>query len=551
MQSLIVMAIPGTTPGTAMTIKQHRRANSRIATFRGAMTTVPCLGLLASCNVGPDYKPPDEAVPAHFAGTTGPAQTPAQTNVTLAQWWTGFDDPTLDDLVARALHDNLDLQTAASRIREARQQEIVAGAAAWPSLSANAQFTHTHLSQNSISLAGLGGLGQLNGAATGGTNLAAFGLPGFDFNTYQLGFDASWELDLFGRTRRGVEAARETTTAYVWNSRDTQVSLVAEVADTYLALRTAQRRLAINRRDLARQQDLLDQIRTRATAGLATGLDVRQQETAVAATSSGLPPLAAEADVRLHALGVLLGEPPEDLPNQFAADTLAAASPTPPAIPAGLPADLLRRRPDIRAAERQLAAATANIGVAVADYYPDITLTASPALVSTALSNLLTWGSRNLTAGPGLSWTLFDGGKVTANVAIANEHQRQALLTYRKTVLTALQDVEDALTHCDADRTRQRDLARQTDSARAAADLSRAQYRAGLIPFSTVLTTEAALLSAEDTAAQNAGTTTQDVVALYKALGGGWTEPAPTLTQATAHTLTQAAAPTLTRAAAQ
>jgi NodT family efflux transporter outer membrane factor (OMF) lipoprotein len=376
--------------------------------------------------------------------------------------------------------------------------------------------------------AGAGGAG--TAGAAGNANLSAIGIPGFDFNTYQLGFDASWELDLFGRTRRSIEAAHDTTTADVWNGRDTKVSLVAEVADTYLALRAAQRRLAINQRDLARQQDLLAQIRTRTTFGLATGLDVRQQETAVAATSSALPPLAVEADVRRHALAVLLGQPPEAL-----LDTLGtAAPPLPPSIPAGLPADLLRRRPDIRAAERQLAAATANIGVAVADYYPDITLTASPALVSTALSNLVTWGSRNLSTGAGLSWNLFDGGKVKANVASANEHQRQALLTYRKTVLTALQDVEDALTRCDADRTRQQDLAHQTDSSRAADDLSRAQYRAGLVPFSTVLTTEAALLSAEDTAAQNAGTTAQDVVALYKALGGGWDDTEPAVVQAAA-----------------
>jgi NodT family efflux transporter outer membrane factor (OMF) lipoprotein len=480
------------------------------------------VGLLAACTVGPDYRAPDVAVPAHFAG----AERPAQSDIALARWWAGFDDPTLDKLVERALRDNLDLQTAASRIREARQQEIVSGAAAWPSLSANAQLTHTHLSQNSIG--GLGTLASQSGGAAGGANSSAFGLPGFDFNTYQLGFDASWELDLFGRTRRAVEAAHDTTTASVWTARDTQVSLVAEVADTYLALRAAQRRLAINRRDLARQQELLAQIRARAASGLATGLDVRQQETTVAATASALPPLSAEVEVRLHALGVLLGAPPEALLDALG----AAAPPTPPAIPAGLPADLLRRRPDIRAAERQLAAATANIGVAVADYYPDLTLTASPALVSTALSNLLTWGSRNLSAGPGISWNLFDGGKVKANVAIATERQRQALLAYRKTVLTALQDVEDALTRSEADRTLQQDLARRSDSARAAAELSRAQYRAGLVPLSTVLTTEAALLSAEDTAAQNDASSAQDVVALYKALGGGWNATDPVLAEA-------------------
>lgn len=496
--------------------------------IRNAMAAAPVVGLLVACTVGPDYQPPDAAVPAHFAGTA----VPASTDIALARWWTGFDDPTLDDLVTRALRDNLDLQTAASRIREARQQEIVAGAAAWPSLSANAQFTHSHLSQNSLGSFGgiFGGAGGTGGSAgvAGAGSPSAFGLPGFDFNTYQLGFDASWELDLFGRTRRAVEAARDATTGSLWTGRDTEVSLVAEVADTYLALRAAQRRLAINQRDLTRQQDLLDQIRTRAASGLATGLDVRQQETAVASTASVLPPLSAEVEVRRHALGVLLGEPPEALLTALG----VAAPPRAPAIPAGLPADLLRRRPDIRAAERQLAAATANIGVAVADYYPDITLTASPALVSTALSNLLTWGSRNLTVGPGLTWDIFDGGKVKANVAIATEHQRQALLGYRKTVLTALQDVEDALTRCDADRTQQQALARQTDSARGAAELSRAQYRAGLVPLSTVLTTEATLLSAEDTEAQNDATAAQDVVALYKALGGGWSDTDPVLAEA-------------------
>ena len=465
-------------------------------------------------------------MPTHYAGAT---PTPAD-DAALAQWWTGFNDPTLNDLVTRALRDNLDLQTAASRIREARQQEIVAGAAAWPTLSAAPSFTYTQLSKNAISL---GGLGTLTGGATSGASSgssAGFGFPGTSFNTYQLGLDASWQPDLFGKTRRSVEAAHDTMLATVWNSRDTQISMVAELADAYLALRTAQLRLAIAQRDLQRQQGLLDLLRTRAHAGLATALDVRQQETTVAATASGLPPLSADVAVQAHALGVLLGEPPEAM-----LDTLGPGPlPTAPIIPVGLPADLLRRRPDIRAAERQLAAATANIGVAVADYYPDITLTASPSLVSTALSNLLTWGSRNLTASAGLTWNLFDGGRVKANVAVMDEREQQALLNYHKTVLEALRDVEDALTRCAADQTRQTTLAQQTASARAADDLARTQYRAGLVPFSTVLTTEAALLSAEDAAAQNDSAAAQDVVALYKALGGGWSETDPHPIQAAA-----------------
>jgi NodT family efflux transporter outer membrane factor (OMF) lipoprotein len=482
---------------------------------------LPITCALSACTVGPDYAPPKPDVPAGFAG----ASPAASGDVELARWWTGFDDPTLDALVARALRDNLDLQTAASRIREARQQEVVAGAVAWPTLTANPGVTHTTLSGNAISLGSLGTLtaGAANGGASSSTGAPSLGLAGTSFNTYQLGLTASWELDLFGRTRRSVEAAHDTAEATVWNARDTQVALIGEVADAYLALRAAQRRLAIAQRDLARQRGLLDLVRARATSGLATTLDVRQQQTSVAETESGLPPLMADVAVQRHALDVLLGTVPEADLDLAANEAL----PAPPAIPIGLPADLLRRRPDIRAAERQLAAATANVGVAVADFYPDITLTASPALVSTMLSNLLTWGSRNLTAGASVSWNLFDGGKVKANVAVMDERQKQALLAYRKTVLTALQDVEDALTHCAADRARQQALAVQTDSARDADDLARVQFRSGLVPFSTVLTTEAALLTAEDTAAQTDEAAAQDVVALYKALGGGWDAAAP------------------------
>jgi outer membrane protein, multidrug efflux system len=196
----------------------------------------------------------------------------------------------------------------------------------------------------------------------------------------------------------------------------------------------------------------------------------------------------------------------------------------PPEIPPGLPSDLLRRRPDIRVAERQLASATANIGVAVANYYPQITLTASPSLISTALSNLLTWGSRNSSLSAGLTWPLFDAGKTKANVGIANEHQKQAMLAYQKTVLTALQDVEDALSDYQADQVRRVSLQRSLGAARSAADVARQQYQAGLIPFSTVLTTESALYTAQDQAVQNTASLNQDLVALYKALGGGWTE---------------------------
>ena len=479
------------------------------------LQALPLAALLSGCTVGPDYHPPETAVPGAFA-SGGSAVVGADLTV----WWQTFDDAELDWLIEQAMRDNLDVAAAASRIREARLQETVAGADAWPTLGANAQATRTHLSKNAIPL---GGLGSLTGGAVslgGATNSASLGLPGQDFNTYQLGFDASWELDLWGKTRRSVEAAKDATGAAVWDRRDTQVSLAAEVANTYFALRAAERRLAVAQGDLRRQQALLGVVRTRAATGFATGLDVAQQNTQVTAADAAVAPFQAEVQAREHALGVLLGGSPETL----AVPTTARDEPAPPAVPPGLPSDLLRRRPDIRSAERQLAAATANIGVAVADYYPQITLTASPSLISTALSNLLNWDSRNLSLSAGLMWPLFNAGKTKANVGIADERQQQALLAYRKTVLTALKDVEDALSNYQSDQQRLTALRRSLDAARGAAELARQQYRAGLIPFSTVLTTEAARYSAEDQAVQGGAAVRQDLVALYKALGGGWSE---------------------------
>ncbi len=485
--------------------------------LRGRIGLLSPGALLAACTVGPDYHAPDAAVPAQFA-----VAAPAQSGGDLGQWWQSFNDPVLDGLITQALRDNLDVQTAASRIREARLQEVVAGAGAWPSLQANTQATRTHLSGNAISLGNLGTL--TNGAVSSGSasGLSSLGLPGTDFNTYQLGLDASLELDLFGKTRRSVEAARDSTGAQIWSQRDTEVSLTAEVANTYFGLRETQWRLVVARREVERRQALLGVVRARVSTGFATGLDVAQQETQVTTAQAALPPLQADSQARLHALGVLLGEVPE----APALEPVVQQDPAPPAIPAGLPSDLLRRRPDIRSAERQLAAATANIGVAVADYYPQITLTASPSLVSTALSNLLTWGSRNLSLSAGLVWPLFNGGQTKANVGIANERQTQALLAYRKAVLVALKDVEDALSQYQADGERQGVLHRSLTAARGASGLARQQYQAGLIPFSTVLTTEAALYTAEDQAVQGRAALSQDLVALYKALGGGWSEAA-------------------------
>jgi NodT family efflux transporter outer membrane factor (OMF) lipoprotein len=264
----------------------------------------------------------------------------------------------------------------------------------------------------------------------------------------------------------------------MWDRRDVEVSVAAEVAAAYFRLRTAQAQRANAEAELGRQQRLERLLAAQARGGLITGQELATQSAARAAAAAAIPTLEAQARTEIHALGVLVGSTPEALTAQLAP---AAAIPTAPTIPAGLPSDLLRRRPDVRAAERELAAATADIGVAVADLYPRISLTAAPALVSTALASLVAWGSRSFSAGAALDWPLLDGGRRRATVEARNARQEQAMIAYRKTVLAALRDVEDALGRIDADRVQ---FAEQQEAARNAAraeQLSNTRYRGGLV----------------------------------------------------------------------
>jgi NodT family efflux transporter outer membrane factor (OMF) lipoprotein len=469
------------------------------------------LAVLGGCTVGPNYRGPDTPLPASFAEPTSAA---ALGDPELALWWRSFGDPKLDTLVNRAIAQNLDIQSAAARIREARARERVAGAAELPRVGAEGSVARQRISENAIPV-------PPGAAGSGGS--AGFGLPGEEFTTWRAGFDASWEIDLFGRTRRSVEAARARTGAAIWSRRDAQVSAAAEVANDYLTLRSLQQRIAVAKAEVARQERFLQLVTARTSGGLVTGQDLEQQRSALASARSAIPPLEAQADSRIHALGVLTGETPEALIAEL---SRPLALPTPPAVPAGLPSDLLRRRPDIRAAEQNLHAATADIGVAVADLYPSFSLSAAPALVSTALASLLEWGSRSFTVGAAVNWPIFNGGRTRANIAVKNAQQEQALIAYRKTVLKALQDVEDALSKVDNDR---QQLATLEDSHRAAAraeDIARTRYRGGLVTYSDVLQAQAGRISLESQLTQTRGTLATDTVALFKALGGGWPDMA-------------------------
>ena len=475
--------------------------------LRSGRTALSCLALLlGGCTtVGPDYRAPEAAVPAAYTepSVAGEAR--------LDRWWRGFGDARLAALVETALKQNLDIELAAARIREARAQQGVAGAGASPQVAAEASVTRQRISENAIPVP----------PGSGGGGGGSIGLPGSEFTSWRAGFDASWEIDLFGRNRREREAAAARTGAAVWNRRDVEVTVAAEVAGAYLRLRTLQGRIANAEAELARLERFERLVDARVRGGLVTGQDLEQQRSERSAAAAAIPALQAEAKAEIHALGVLTGQAPGALGDQLAAP---AAQPPIASVPPGLPSELLRRRPDIRAAERELAAATADIGVAVADLYPRISLTAAPALVSTALGSLLEWGSRSFSAGAALDWPIFDGGRRKANIEVRNAQQEQAAIAYRKAVLTALQDVEDALGRVDGDRRQLVGLEQAQATAARAEDIARTRYRGGLVTLSDVLVAQQRRLNLEEQLIETRGALARDTVALVKALGGGWQE---------------------------
>ena len=497
---------------------------------------VALAGLLAGCTVGPNYRPPAAGTPPAFAGPQ-----PAPTAVDLARPWAAFGDPVLTGLIERSLRDNPDIQVAASRVRQARYQEIIARAGGKPVLNGSANFTYLHFSKNAgfssiarqFSGGGQGGAqgGGQGGAQSGGQSGGSpsgggVALPGGGITTYALGFDASWELDLFGGNRRAVQGAVARTEGAVWNGRDAATMIAAEVAQAYFALRLDQAQLDVIGQELVRQRRSLGIADNQARVGLVPNADLTQQRAAITTTEARLEPIRADLDVRAHALAILLNQQPTAL----VAELRAPPPPLQPApvVPAGLPADLLRRRPDIRAAERNLAAATADIGVAVADLYPRFSLTGMEQLISTTLRTLFSGDSLQLTGAAGLQFPLIDWGRRRATVHIREEDREQAYIDYQATVLQALSDVEDALVLLEAERRRNATLIRAVNDATAAANARDAQYRTGFVAQNVALDAQTQLLSAREQLAGSDAQLRQQTVALMKALGGGWEAlPAP------------------------
>ncbi len=476
------------------------------------------LSIASGCLVGPNYTRPEYVVPdawgelAAMQPTTAPATVPSvamEAPVELAEWWTQFDDPILDELIRRAIESNLDLRAAQARIRQARAQRGIVVAGLFPTANATASYTRERTSDNA----------SVNSE------------PGIEQSLWIGGFDATWEIDVFGGTRRAVESADANVQFAIESRRDVLVTLLGEVASNYIQLRGFQRQLLIARENLASQQDTLQLTRTREEGGLVTDLDVAQAEAQVATTEATIPSLESSLRQTIHQLGVLLGEPPMSLSSQLL--PMQPIPTTPAQIPVGLPSDLLRRRPDIRAAERQLASQTAQIGVATADLFPSFSLTGAFGLESTQFNSWGNWSSRYWTIIPGVSWPIFTAGSVRANIEVQSALQEQALINYEQTILTALQDVEDALVAFSNEQLRRQSLATAVAANRRALDIASQQYMQGLTNFLNVLEAQRALFLSQDELAQSDYTVATNLVALYKALGGGWETDEPAATKET------------------
>lgn len=470
------------------------------------------LMLAAGCTVGPNYRPPATTMPAAYGGAS-----PTTRPVSLAQWWTAFDDPALNALIARAIISNHDLKIAEARVREARALREVAGAARWPTVDATGSYGRTRRSENISGFAG--GFGG-TGGGTGGAGGSGFSFGDRDEDFYQVGFDASWELDVFGGVRRSIEAATADLAASEENRRDVMVSLLAEVARNYIELRGLQRQRQVALANLESQKQTLELSRSRFQAGVANELDVKRAEALLASSEATLPALEASIGRTLHRINVLEGREPETRADELSQErTMPSAAGQ---VPIGLPSDLLRRRPDIRRAERELAAATARIGVATADLFPRFSLTGSIGLQSSDLGDLPKASSEFWSLGPSFRWPIFSGGRIRANIRVQNARQEQALWRYEQTVLLALEDVENALINYGREQERFRSLDTAVKANRRAVEMSNELYIRGVIDFLNVLEAERSLFQSEEQLIISEQNLSADLVGLYKALGGGW-----------------------------
>lgn len=453
--------------------------------------------LLSGCAVGPDYKQPTLAdIPAQWSASSNPIQ-----QLNLARWWENFNDPMLNQLIDEAVNGNLDVATAKAKVREARASYTAATGAYYPALSISTAATR-------------------KGKASSST--------GEPTNQYSAGFDASWELDLFGANRRAAEAAQYGVDAAHEELRSTLLTLIGDVAATYVDVRGYQERLVLAKNTTASQRSNEELTRIKYEAGAVSAVDMAEASGQASSSAASIPSLENNYRAALHSLSVLTGQQPNALNTLLDKN---APVPVPPKTTAtGVPADILLNRPDVRLAERQLAQSTAQIGQAKAAEYPTISLTGSISTSALQFGDLAKNSSIGWSFGPSIYLPLFQGGKLKATVEAAQAQRDQRFIAYQSAVLTALQDVEDALVALDQERVRADSLADAAKNYRLSAELSRSLYQVGNLSLLNVLTTERSLYSAEDPLIQSHVAIAKDYIALNKALGGGWHDDVETQT---------------------
>lgn len=459
-----------------------------------------CASLLAGCAVGPDYAGPPDATPqATQSGHFARAQDVASTATPINRWWDAFNDPTLNELVSLALTANPSLGAAKARLQQSRAALTLEQANALPSVGASALAAHARLPP-------------LNGAESATST-----------NLYNLGFDASWEIDLFGARRRSTQAASATSQAAEASLADVQVSLAAEVANAYINLRDRQRRIALADRSIRAQEQMMALSRQRLERGTATSLELIRLQNQLDSTRSEQIPLQADLESYMNQLATLAGQEPGTLDKLLTA-TPATSMPLPPAqVAVGDPATLLQRRPDIRAAERTLAADTAKIGQAEAARYPSLKLFGVIGLGGVHPSDLTRLDDFAAVAAPMLSWNFLDFGRAKARVTQAERVRDEAEMKYRQSVLEALRDAEDALSRFRYARISVATVARTKASADQALALAQQRYTAGTVTLIDVLDTTRQQISAEQNLSQSEAALTRSFIAIQKALGLGWT----------------------------
>ena len=477
-------------------------------------------------------------------------------------WWDAFRDPVLSRLVRRVATSNFDVRTATARLAESRAQLRITAADEFPQVNGNGSYTRERVSPRGVvglfSGGGSGGGGSSGGGSSGSSGGSAGGGGGSmatqsnglggrqggiptnvggsstipPFNLFQYGFDASWELDLWGKVRRAIEQAHAQLEASAEARRNTLVSTMAEVASDYIQLRGAQRTEQVTRENLASARESLALTAERERGGVGTDLDVANAQATLAGVEGQMPQVMQQEGQLINALSFLLGQTPGALTAELI--TPAPIPPAPATVPIGIPSQLAERRPDIREAEDQLHAATAAIGVAQADFYPQVTLTGSLAIQALQFKDLGNWNARTYGLGPSITLPIFQGGRIRANVRLRKEQQQEAAISFQRTVLQAFQEVDNALIAYHSEQTRRDALRKVVEANRRALMLATQRYQRGISDFLEVLTAQRSLFAAQLQLASSAAQASVDLVQLYKALGGGWENMEPSSTQVAA-----------------